>query len=205
MKDSIQKKQYLSETTNAYNQILVEQKVKNKDKRIDELEEQKSFYKSNLFFSFVIVLILVIIAFLLFKRYKTQKLEVVQLQNQLDSFNEKFSKTQKEVTSPSSILKLKSNAILNTTEILYIKSDGHYAEISIEGKEKPEIERASLSSLLELLPKQDFVRIHKSYVVNIHKIKIINSTEVMLENGEWIKLSRTYKQFLKDLLNKTNL
>lgn len=204
IKDSIQKEQYVSETTNGYNQILVAQKVINKDNTITTLKEQKNFYQSNLFLSLLIVLILVVISFLLFKRYKTQKSEVVQLQNQLDSFNEKFSKTQKEVNPSSAILKLKSNAILNTTEILYIKSDGHYAEISIEGREKPEIERTSLSSLLELLPKQDFVRIHKSYVVNIHKIKIINSTEVMLENGEWIRLSRTYKQLLKDLLNKTN-
>jgi tetratricopeptide (TPR) repeat protein len=204
IKDSIQKKQYLSETTNAYNQILVEQKVKNKDNTINELEEQKSFYKSNLFISFLIVLILAIVSFLLFKRYKNQKSEVIQLQNQLDSFNDEFSKKKEEAISTNAILKLKSNAVLNTTEILYIKSDGHYAEISLEGREKPEIERTSLSSLLEVLPKQDFVRIHKSYVVNIHKIKIINSTEVMLENGEWIKLSRTYKQLLKDLLNKTN-
>ncbi|NHN24843.1 tetratricopeptide repeat protein [Flavobacterium jejuense] len=204
IKDSIQKRQYVSETTNKYNQILVAQKVKNKDNTITTLKEQKTFYQSNLFFSFLIVLILAIIAFFLFKRYKSQKTEVIALQKQLDSFNDNFSKTQEEAIPPSAILKLKSKAVLNTTEILYIKSDGHYAEISLEGREKPEIERASLTSLLELLPKQDFVRIHKSYVVNIHKIKIINSTEVMLENGEWIKLSRTYKQLLKDLLNKSN-
>ena len=202
--DSLKKAKYISKSENGFNQVLVLEDNKEKRKKIQKMDKENSFYKSNLFFSLLIVLILVVISFLLFKRYKTQKSEVVQLQNQLDSFNEKFSKTQKEVTPPSSILKLKSNAILNTTEILYIKSDGHYAEISIEGREKPEIERTSLSSLLELLPKQDFVRIHKSYVVNIHKIKIINSTEVMLENGEWIRLSRTYKQLLKDLLNKTN-
>ncbi|WP_338376165.1 LytTR family transcriptional regulator DNA-binding domain-containing protein [uncultured Flavobacterium sp.] len=202
--DSLKKAKYINKSENGFSQVLVLEDNKEKRKRIQRLDKENTFYKSNLFISFLIVLILAIVSFLLFKRYKNQKSEVIQLQNQLDSFNDEFSKKKEEAISTNAILKLKSNAVLNTTEILYIKSDGHYAEISIEGREKPEIERTSLSSLLELLPKQDFVRIHKSYVVNIHKIKIINSTEVMLENGEWIKLSRTYKQLLKDLLNKTN-
>ncbi len=202
--DSLKKAKYISKSENGFNQVLVLEDNKEKRKKIQKLDKENSFYKSNLFFSLLIVLILAVIALLFFKRYKNQKSEVEQLQNQLDSFNDKFSKTQEETNLSSAILKLKSKAVLNTAEILYIKSDGHYAEISIEGREKPEIERTSLTSLLELLPKQDFVRIHKSYVVNIHKIKIINSTEVMLENGEWIKLSRTYKQELKELLKKNN-
>lgn len=202
IKDSIVLNKYQAETTNGLTEILVTHNVKKKDETISKLTEDKFFYKSNLFLSFLVVFILGIISFFLFKRYKNQKDEVQQLQNELEIYNQKFENSEKTETSSLAILKLKSNAVLNTNEILYIKSDGHYAEIFLAGKEKPEIERISLTALLDLLPEIDFVRIHKSYVVNIHKIKIINSTQLMLENGEWIKLSRTYKQELKDLLHK---
>ena len=198
-KDSINQNYYLTETTNAYNQILVEQKVKNKDDAITELKDEKEFYKSNLFISLLLILLLLILAFYLYKRFKNQKREVGQIQEKLNSYNKNSvaEEVNKELT-----LQLKSKAVLRIKSVLYIKSDGHYLEIFCENEEKPEIERSSLITFLERLPKQDFIRIHKSFIVNIHKIKIINSTQVMLENGEWIKLSRTYKQELKDMLNQ---
>lgn len=198
-KDSINQNYYLTETANAYNQILVEQKVKNKDNAITELKDEKEFYKSNLFISLLLVLLLLILAFYLYKRFKNQKREVGQIQEKLNSYNKNSVAEEVNKELP---LQLKSKAVLRIKSILYIKSDGHYLEIFCENKEKPEIERSSLITFLERLPKQDFIRIHKSFIVNIHKIKIINSTQVMLENGEWIKLSRTYKQELKDMLNQ---
>ena len=100
------------------------------------------------------------------------------------------------------LIHLKSKAILNSREILYIKSDGHYVEYYLDSKSKPEIDRNSLNKVAVILPSDTFTRIHKSYIVNIHRIKIINSTKVMLDNGVWINLSRTYKQQLKDILHK---
>lgn len=97
-------------------------------------------------------------------------------------------------------LLLKNGNVLNSNDILYIKSDGHYVEIFTE-KIRPIIERNTLKGLLKVLPIFNFVRTHKSYIVNLHKIKIINSKELMLQNGEWIKLSRIYKQQLKEILH----
>lgn len=136
--------------------------------------------------------------FFLAKKYLMQMKEVKELQDELEQYNIEDS----EVPKTEIVIQLKSKAIINTSKILYIKSDGHYAEIFLEDKEKPEIERSSLSNLAEQLPSKDFIRIHKSYIVNIHKIKIINSTQLMVSNGEWIKLSRTYKQELKNILHK---
>ena len=84
---------------------------------------------------------------------------------------------------------------------MYIKSNGHYLEFYVDGKSTPELDRNTLTGILELLPPNLFVRIHKSYIVNIGHIKIINSTKLMLKNGTRINLSRTYKQHLKDRLN----
>lgn len=137
-----------------------------------------------------------------------------QIQVERDVIKNKFETLQLELNilkqekansnkpTESELINLKSNAILNSSEILYIKSDGHYVEYFLENKTKPEIDRNSLSEVLKTLPSNSFVRIHKSFIVNIYRIKIINSTKVMLDNGVWINLSRTYKQQLKDILHK---
>jgi len=122
------------------------------------------------------------------------------LKNEIKELN-KILKNKEENIS-AKILHLKSKAIINISEILYIKSDGHYIEYFLNNKTTPEVDRSSLTEVLQLLPNKCFIRIHKSYIVNINFIKIINSTKVMLENGVWINLSRTYKQQLKDVLDK---
>lgn len=128
------------------------------------------------------------------------KKEFETLQLELDSLKQKKSIENEE--KENELINLKSKAILNSSEILYIKSDGHYVEYFIENNTKPEIDRNSLSEVLKILPSNSFVRIHKSFIVNIYRIKIINATKVMLDNGVWINLSRTYKQKLKDILHK---
>jgi hypothetical protein len=105
-------------------------------------------------------------------------------------------------TKSNPTILLKSKAILKIEDIQYIKSDGHYVEYFIDHKDKPEIDRNSLTAVLNILPNASFIRIHKSYIVNIYRIKIVNSTKVMLVNGVWINLSRTYKQQLKDVLHE---
>lgn len=196
--DSLKKAKYLKKTANSFNQILVLEDNKEKSNTIVKLDKEKSFYKSNLFVAVILAIILLIMFFFLAKKYLMQMKEVKELQDELEQYNIEDS----EVPKTEIVIQLKSKAIINTSKILYIKSDGHYAEIFLEDKEKPEIERSSLSSLAEQLPSKDFIRIHKSYIVNIHKIKIINSTQLMVSNGEWIKLSRTYKQELKNILHK---
>lgn len=122
------------------------------------------------------------------------------LQNELNNF--KTEKLNNNATIENTLINLKSKAILNSIDVLYIKSDGHYVEYFTDKKNNPEIDRNSLNEVLKILPPSSFIRIHKSFIVNIYRIKIINSTKVMLDNGVWINLSRTYKQKLKDILHK---
>lgn len=188
------------ENTLALNKLLVGQNVKEQKEKITELTSMNSFYKSNLFIVLCLLIVLGIFSFFVFKNYKKGKNEIASLQEELEIYNSTYKEQSK--TEESNFIHLKSKAVINTNEILYVKSDGHYVEIFIENKNKPEIERSTLTKILNSLPSTDFIRTHKSYIVNTHKIKIINSTQLMLDNGEWIKLSRTHKQQLKDLLNK---
>ena len=166
---------------------------------MNTLKEDKAFYKTNLFLATIGFLIAVVLVFVLYRKVKAIKAEVRQLQAKIDKMR---SDTEAVHALDDQTVVLKSKAIINCGHLLYIKSDGHYVEYYLDDKPKPEIDRNTMSDVLEQLPERSFVRIHKSFIVNIHRIKIINSTRVMLDNGVWINLSRTYKPMLHDILNK---
>lgn len=170
---------------------------------------EESFFPLNPIFLGVgleVVILSVAIINLFIKIYD-QKLHFENENSLLSSRNENLKELSYDLkrklnTKQNPTILLKSKAILNSVDILYIKSDGHYVEYFTDNKTNPEIDRNSLNEVLKILPSSSFIRIHKSFIVNIYRIKIINSTKVMLDNGVWINLSRTYKQQLKDILHK---
>ena len=51
------------------------------------------------------------------------------------------------------------------------------------------------------LPKENFLRIHKSYIINLDKVDRFNSKQVEI-NGEKIPLSRNKKEEIIAILEK---
>lgn len=172
-------------------------KRKKKNRFIEKLQNLSNIYKVLIF---LIVLLSAFVLRNLFIKNRKIKKEFEILQKELNLFKEEKLNSKELINNE--LIHLKSKAILNSNEILYVKSDGHYVDYYLKNRSNPEIDRNSLSEVLQMLPTSSFVRIHNSFIVNIYHIKIINSTKVMLDNGEWINLSRTYKQQLKDILHK---
>lgn len=181
------------------NEDIKIKKAKAYESHLNEIEESNQFYKSNLFIAAILIFILIFIIYLFFKRNKSIENEFKDIQVTINKIRD--SKLDKNIKEEKVIV-LKSKANINSSKILYVKSDGHYVEYYLDGRNKPEIDRNSLIEVEKTLPTQSFIRIHKSYIVNINRIKIINSNMVMLDTGEWINLSRVYKQSLKDILKK---
>ena len=77
---------------------------------------------------------------------------------------------------------------LAATEIFYIESQKHY--LKIYTKENSFRYRAKLSQVEPLLEK-DFFRIHSSYLVNMAHVQQLLSTEVLLNNGLKLPVSRS--------------
>jgi len=65
-------------------------------------------------------------------------------------------------------------------EIEYIESMEDYIKIHLS-QEKPLLTLMTLKKVLEILPEQQFIRIHRSYVVPIAKIKSIQQKKIQLE------------------------
>ncbi|RDK87097.1 LytTR family transcriptional regulator [Marinirhabdus gelatinilytica] len=190
---------YKIESVEKLNEIITKYEVEKKDEQIENLHNQKSFYISTSFLVGLISLVLFFIVIIFWVRNKKSKKELESLREQLEN----YSKVAAEENSPT-LLHLKSKAVVNTKELLYIKSDGHYLEFYTQGNSNPEIDRNTLKEMNERLATEGFAQIHKSYLVNLDFIRIINSTKLMLEDGTWLPLSRTYKPRLKETLLHTS-
>jgi len=99
---------------------------------------------------------------------------------------------------------IKGNDIYNrieTVDIEWVESDGNYSIINTNDKKF--VVKISLTKFKQELPEDNFIQIHKRYIVNIKKINGIDplNNEVILDT-QTIPIGRTYK---KELLNRLKL
>jgi DNA-binding LytR/AlgR family response regulator len=100
-----------------------------------------------------------------------------------------------------------------TVDLLFIKAADNYVEIHYLdlGIPRKKLLRQTLKNILQLLPFKEFVRCHKSYIVNLnqiassygnaqgYKLRIKNTSEV-------VQVSRSNSQVVKQyLLSNSNL
>lgn len=84
---------------------------------------------------------------------------------------------------------------IDWTEILFVESMQNYLKLHF--KNKMLIIYQTMVSLEEMLPKDSFFRIHKSYLVNIAHIELISANKLMIEGHE-LPISRHRKEELLD-------
>jgi len=98
----------------------------------------------------------------------------------------------------------KDHRIVHVEDIILITSDAPY--ISIHLKDKKYLHSDTLKSLCEQLDNKVFVQVHRSTLVNITKVGLFRSRlngdyDLQMENGEWVRLSRTYATNFKTHYN----
>lgn len=81
--------------------------------------------------------------------------------------------------------------------ILYIESYSDYIKIHLEGENI--VTRETISAMEAKLPKQNFIRIHRSYIIALSKIQSFNSEGVTL-NRRTLPFSRSYRKEVLKLL-----
>lgn len=88
-----------------------------------------------------------------------------------------------------------------TADIRYVATDGNYVVLhTIAGTYRM---RATLKDMKEQLGCDSFVRIHRQTIVNIdfvREIEMIGAHCVILDNGEELSISRTYRPRLMELI-----
>jgi len=83
-------------------------------------------------------------------------------------------------------------------EVLYIESLKEY--IRIFTKTKSILTKFQLGQIEELLAKNNFLRVHRSFIVAKDKIEAFSATDIEI-NGKQIPVGRSYKELVQSVLD----
>ncbi|HEY6119076.1 MAG TPA: LytTR family DNA-binding domain-containing protein [Pyrinomonadaceae bacterium] len=94
-------------------------------------------------------------------------------------------------------------AFIKATDVDWIGADDYYIKLHVNGK--THLLRMSLNELEEKLDPEQFLRIHRSAIVNFERVKELqqsanNEWVVLLKDGTELKLSRSRRERLKQFL-----
>ncbi len=90
------------------------------------------------------------------------------------------------------------NVRIATKDILFIEGFDDYIRIHLDnGKSINTL--MSLKGIIEKLPEQDFIRIHRSYIVSTKKIQRIHNQMIQIGNKE-LPIGKSYVEYVKSLL-----
>ena len=91
--------------------------------------------------------------------------------------------------------------LVKISDIVYLESAGEYVRLHIEGS-------STITTLFRLknmetsLPQDNFLRVHRSYIVNLRRISSYTKCRIFLDNGEYIPLGENYKERFLEHLNQ---
>lgn len=149
-------------------------------------------------------------------RFSLSIQKVIEHKGSMAYFERKINKLQQSLSDFMNIdnklnsrILIKNNdsySFINTSEILWFEAYSDYVKIHTLAKSY--LKNISLNELESKLDPKQFIRIHRSTIINIHFIKEMKpyfngEYFIFLNNGEKLKLSRTYKDKIKLLINES--
>ena len=129
------------------------------------------------------------------KKHSSKKFNSNKIEEVLVNFNSKFNKKKITINTDGKLI------FLDPDDILFVESDGNYSTIILENDPKIVITK-KLKEMSEVLPENQFFRIHNSYIINLKKIKEFIKSEgyVVMESNDRIPVARQRKSdFLEKL------
>ena len=85
-------------------------------------------------------------------------------------------------------------------DIRYVEAMSEYLKIWIEGEPKPSITLLSMKKMEERL-QDDFMRIHRYYIVNLTKIQEVNKNRVVMYDDTCLPIGDLYRENFQTYLN----
>jgi two-component system, LytTR family, response regulator LytT len=93
---------------------------------------------------------------------------------------------------------------INFADILYIEGMKDYVKIYLKNEASPVLSINSLKTLESKLPVSDFMRVHRSYIVNLNRIDTIERFRIVF-GKTYIPVSDQYKDVFQKFLNENFL
>ncbi|MBQ9223870.1 MAG: response regulator transcription factor [Prevotella sp.] len=89
---------------------------------------------------------------------------------------------------------------IDVKDIRYVQSMSEYLKIFLEGRAKPVIVLLSMKKMEERLPENQFMRIHRGYIVNLKKIQEVNKNRVIMDEETYLPIGDNYKEAFNSYL-----
>ncbi len=83
-------------------------------------------------------------------------------------------------------------------DIQYIEAYGNYIKIFTDTMI---LTPNTLSDFFDKLPKDDFIRIHKSYVINFNELKLIEGNQLILNSATTLPIGKSYRKLVLDKID----
>ncbi|WP_326983109.1 LytTR family DNA-binding domain-containing protein [Chryseobacterium sp. MYb264] len=87
---------------------------------------------------------------------------------------------------------------LKMDDIYYAEAMGDY--VKFYTKEKNFVIHGTMKAAEERLPKEDFIRVHRSYIISLNKIDTLQDGGIMI-NGKFIPIADAYRKVLNTRMN----
>ncbi len=120
-----------------------------------------------------------------------------QIQTLVDNLHE-------QETYLTNILVSFRNKLINipTDQIIWVQAEGNYAKlITVDGAH---LSSYGITKLAQKMNPQQFIRVHRSAMINIHCVKEVytypSSYEVVMNNQDVVKVSRSYLDNIRKLI-----
>lgn len=93
---------------------------------------------------------------------------------------------------------------IDLNNIKYIEGQREYVRIHLS-EQKPVMTLLSFKKLLEKLPQDQFMRVHRSYIVNLKKITTIERMRILFDGDVRIPVSEQYKDEFQKFVDENFL
>ena len=82
---------------------------------------------------------------------------------------------------------------VNISKILYVSGLKDYVMFYLEGEHKPLVTHLTMKSVEDMLPAQQFMRVHRSYIVALDKIRSVDRNDCIYIGDEIIRVTDAFK------------
>ena len=105
--------------------------------------------------------------------------------------------------APSDVIYLKSDyriVKVSIPDIRYVEAMSEYLKIWLDNERKPIITLLSMKKMEERLPG-NFMRIHRSYIINLDKIQEVNKNRIIMDAETYLPIGDMYKESFQAYLD----
>ena len=88
------------------------------------------------------------------------------------------------------------------SDIKYIEGSNEYIIIHLM-KEKPLTTLMRMKNIESMLPENQFMRVHRSFIVNLNQVKVIERNRIIFDEKIYIPVGEQYKENFQRFLDKT--